>query len=186
MSRHGETCGNKCGFPLFSPDSDDRLSLNFHRFVILYRSCDTRSASLGQYCLPKVSNGFIKGSLDTGNCQRLAFTVGVSQHMHKQTNLWKFELNRSSKLRDNNERRKHPFHTKLYAFRWLISRPQVLNLRSRNQIRGKLLPFSKTMALQRELFLTMLYTINLSPLLVTKKGLMLKLFWVFTNSVHCL
>ena len=23
-------------FPLFSPDSDDRLSLNFHRFVILY------------------------------------------------------------------------------------------------------------------------------------------------------
>ena len=27
-------------FPLFSPDSDERLSLNFHRFVILYRSCD--------------------------------------------------------------------------------------------------------------------------------------------------
>ena len=79
-------------------------------------------------------------AVDTiGNCQRLAFTVGVSQHMHKITNLWKFELNRSSKLRDNNERRKHPCHTKLCAFRWLISRPQVLNLRSRNQIRGKLL-----------------------------------------------
>ena len=46
-------------FPLFSPDSDDRLSLNFHRFVI-YISCDTRSVSLGQYCLPKVSNGFKK------------------------------------------------------------------------------------------------------------------------------
>ena len=44
-------------FPLFSPDSDDRLSLNFHRFVILYRSCDTRSVGLGHYCLPKVSNG---------------------------------------------------------------------------------------------------------------------------------
>ena len=28
------------------------------------------------------------------NCQRLAFTVGVSQHMHKITNLWTFELNR--------------------------------------------------------------------------------------------
>ena len=40
-------------FPLFSPDSDDRLSLNFHRFVILYRS-----VGLGLYCLPKVSNGF--------------------------------------------------------------------------------------------------------------------------------
>ena len=44
-------------FSLFSPDSDDRLSLNFHRFVILYRSCDTRSVSLEQYC-SKGSNGF--------------------------------------------------------------------------------------------------------------------------------
>ena len=33
----------------------------------------------------------------------------------------------------------HPCHMKLCAFRWLISRPQILNLRSRNQIRGKLL-----------------------------------------------
>ena len=40
------------GFPLFSPDSDDRLSLNFHRFVILYISCVTR------ILLPKVSGGF--------------------------------------------------------------------------------------------------------------------------------
>ena len=32
--------------------------------------------------------------------------------------------------------------------------------------------FSKTMALQREPFLTTFYTINLSPLLVTKKGFM--------------
>ena len=45
-------------FPLFSPDSDDRLSLNFHRFVVLYISCDTRSVGLGQHCLPKVYNGF--------------------------------------------------------------------------------------------------------------------------------
>ena len=45
-------------FPYFSPDSDDRLSLNFHRFVILYRSCDTRSVGLGKYCLPRVYNGF--------------------------------------------------------------------------------------------------------------------------------
>ena len=59
--------------------------------------------------------------------------------MHKIKNMWKFELNRSSNLRDNNERQKHPCHTKLCEFRWLISRPQVLNLRSRNQIHGKLL-----------------------------------------------
>ena len=45
-------------------------------------------------------------AVDTiGNCQRLAFTVGISQHMHKIANLWKFELNRSSNLRDNNERK---------------------------------------------------------------------------------
>ena len=45
-------------------------------------------------------------AVDTiGNCQRLAFTVGVSQHKHKITNLSKFELNRSSNLRENNERK---------------------------------------------------------------------------------
>ena len=34
----------------------------------------------------------------------------------------------------------------------------------------KITSFSKTMSLQREQFLTMFYTINLSPLLVIKKG----------------
>ena len=44
---HGETCGYKVWvFLLFSPDSDDRLSVNFHRFIILYKSCDTRSVGL--------------------------------------------------------------------------------------------------------------------------------------------
>ena len=65
-----------------------------------------------------------------GNCQRPVFSLGVSQHMHKITNLWKFELNWLSKLRDNNERKKHPCHMKLCACRWLISRSQILNLRS--------------------------------------------------------
>ena len=37
----------------------------------------------------------------------------------------------------------------------------------------KITSFSKTMALKRAPFLTMFYTINLSPLLVTKKGFML-------------
>ena len=68
------------------------------------------------------------------------FSLGVSQHMYKITNLWKFELNWSSKLRDNNKwKKKKSCHTKLCAFRCLISRPQFLNLRSPNQIRGKLL-----------------------------------------------
>ena len=78
-------------------------------------------------------------AVDTiGNCQ-LNFTVGVSQHMHKITNMLKFELNWSLKLRDNNERKKQPCHTKLCAFRCkLISRPHLI-LRSQNQVRGKLL-----------------------------------------------
>ena len=61
-------------FPLFSPDSDDRLSLNFHRFVILYISCDTRSVGLGQYCLPKVSNGF--------NCTASFTVCGTVLYVH--------------------------------------------------------------------------------------------------------
>ena len=45
-------------------------------------------------------------TLDTvGNCQRPVFSHGVSQHMHKITNLWKFELNWSLKLLDNYERK---------------------------------------------------------------------------------
>ena len=40
-----------------------------------------------------------------GNFQRPVFSLGVSQHMHKTTNLWKFELNWSSKFGDNNEKK---------------------------------------------------------------------------------
>ena len=78
-------------------------------------------------------------TVDTiGNCQRPVSSVAVSQHyMHKITTLWKFEFDWSSELRDNYEIKKHPCQTKLCAFRCLISRPQVVNLRSWNQIRGK-------------------------------------------------
>ena len=45
-------------------------------------------------------------AVDTiGNCQRPVWSLGVSQSMHKITNLWKFEPNPSSKLRDDNERK---------------------------------------------------------------------------------
>ena len=49
--------------------------------------------------------GVLKAVDTIGNCQSLALTVGVSQHMHKITNLWKILLNRSSNLRDDNERK---------------------------------------------------------------------------------
>ena len=61
------------------------LPVCIHNMQILHRFKDT-----GHY---------------TGNCQRPVFSLGVSQHMHKITNLWTFELNWSSNLRDNNERK---------------------------------------------------------------------------------
>ena len=53
-------------FPVMFPDSDDRFTLNFHRFVILYISCGTQHVGLGQYCLLKVSNGFKSQSRKLG------------------------------------------------------------------------------------------------------------------------
>ena len=63
------------------------------------------------------STGFVYSlkPLDTiGNCQRPVFSLIVSQHMNKITNLWKFELNWSLKLRENNGRKNildAPFRT---------------------------------------------------------------------------
>ena len=47
----------------------------------------------------------LKTLVNIGNCQRPLFSLGVSQHKHKITNMWKFELNWLSKLRDNNKRK---------------------------------------------------------------------------------
>ena len=113
---------------------------------------------------------FRQKPVDTiGNCQRPVSSLAVSQHhKHEITNLWRFELDWSSELRDNYKRKKHCCHTKMCAFRCLILGPQVLNLRSQNQICGKVLT-----PLQREPFITMFWTTNLSPLFVTKEGFML-------------
>ena len=59
----------------------------------------------------------LKGRYTSGNRQRPFFSLGVSQHKHKITSLWKCELNWSSKLRENDERKKHPCWTNLCAFR---------------------------------------------------------------------
>ena len=67
------------------------------------------------------------------NCQRPVFSLGVSQHMHKITSC----ENLSSIGRQSFEiiiKEKKPSHTKLCAFRCLISRPQNLILKSRNRI----------------------------------------------------
>ena len=57
-------------------------------------------------CIRRVSLLMIVDTIS--NCQRPVFSLGVSEHKHKITNLWKFELNRSSKLRDKNEIKNTP------------------------------------------------------------------------------
>ena len=95
----------------------------------------------------------LKGRCTMGNCQRLVFSLGVSQHRHKITNLWKLDLHWSSKLRENDERKNT-----------LVGRICVLPERNK-----RLLPLSqKTTLLQRESFPIMFYTTNSSPMPVTK------------------
>ena len=72
---------------------------------------------------------------------------------------------------------------KLCAFRCLISRPQNSKLEVSKSNSWKATPFSKTTSLQREPFLTMFYTTNLSPLLVTKLGFMLTI--ILSNNQKC-
>ena len=83
--------------------------------------------------------------------------------MHKITNLWKFKLDWSSELWDNCERKKHPCPTKLCAFTIdFTTSNSKLEISKSNS--WKIASVSKTMSVQREPFLTMFYTINLSPL----------------------
>ena len=65
--------------------------------------------------------------------------LGVSQYMHKKTNLWKLELNWSSKLRDINER-KNTLVTRscVHSDAWFRDL-KFYTWGSQNQIRWKLL-----------------------------------------------
>ena len=98
----------------------------------------------GDYILlivPHIKKQYALKTLDTiDNCYTPVFSLGVSQHMHEITNLLKFELNWLSKSRDNNGRKKHPqVSHKVVCFQMLDFEVSNLNLRSRNQIKGKLL-----------------------------------------------
>ena len=123
------------------------------RFMVREMSCKLLFCEvfMAWKYFPELSLGLLKPVDTIGKCQIPVFSLGVPQHMHKITNQWKFELDWSSELRDNYERKTH-CHMKLCAFRWLISRPQILNLRSRNQIRGKLLLFRKLLHFRRSSF----------------------------------
>ena len=98
-------------------------------------------------------------TLDTiGNCQRPVFSLGVhvSQHMHKKTNLWKFEFNWSSMLWDNNER-KNTLVTRSCVLSDAWFREETSNSKSEvlKSKSWKMTSFSKTTLLQREPYLTM-------------------------------
>ena len=80
------------------------------------------------------------------------FSLGVSQNMNKLTNLWKFELNWWLKLQDNYEKEIHLFHTKLYAFRCLIARHQIL------YISGLIIKFVENHFFSRKLIILSLTT----------------------------
>ena len=152
MSWHGETCGNKGGFPvIFSrlqwPIEPKFSQVCYFIYKLWYTKCGPWDNTVYRKCPMALK------TMDTvGNCQRLVLTVGVSQHMHNITNLWKFELNRSSKLRDNNER-KTPLSHKVVCFQMLDfetsnSKSEVLKSNS-----WKITSFLKTM----------LYILSTSP-----------------------
>ena len=113
------------------------------------------------YYSKSVRTGIIKAQDTFSNSQRPVFSLGLCQH--QQINLWKlFGLKWSSKLQEHRGR---------------FCCTSLCALDTKNDIGPDFLweitYFSKTMLLLREPFLTMFYTINSSPLLVTKYVVML-------------
>ena len=53
----------------------------------VYRLLKTNTTTENDFESIIPTKGILKTVYTIGNCQRLAFTVGVSQHMHKITNL---------------------------------------------------------------------------------------------------
>ena len=98
-------------------------------------------------------------TLDTiGNFQRPVFSLGESQHMHKITNLWRFELDCEITMKE-----KTPLSHKVVCWQMLDFETSNSKLEVSKSNSWKITSFSKTTSLQRERFLTF-YTINLSLL----------------------
>ena len=140
-------------------------SHEFHRhcvdpWLLSNRTCPLCMYNIiGKYSIKKVLDMF-------GNWQRPIFLLGVSQHMHKIASLWKCWLNWSLKLQENDERKITLVVQNTGSV--LADRNKRLLARSLLLFQWEITSFSKTTLLQRESFLTMFYTINSSPLLVTK------------------
>ena len=120
-----------------------------------------------QQTTKKVSVSLIKIVDTIGNCQRPVFSLCVSQHMHKKQTC----ENLSSIGGQSCEiwmKTKHTCQTKLFAFRVLDFETSSSKSEVSKSNSWKTTSFSETTPLQREPFLTMFHTINLSPLLVSK------------------
>ena len=82
------------------------LLAHFHHLTLVM------AASASSLFISKHRKECFLKALDTfSNCQRPVFSLGVSQKKNKITSLWKFELNWSPKLWQNNERKKHTWCT---------------------------------------------------------------------------
>ena len=73
----------------FFLNSEGAVSHNYQQLFIARYQVSFYANNYIKY-LPTVLIVPLKAVDTIGKCQRLAFTVGVSQHMHKITNLWKF------------------------------------------------------------------------------------------------
>ena len=107
---------------------------------------------------------------------RTVFSLGVSNHSHKITSLWKFGLNWSLKLRENDDRK----NTLVGRICLLSDKNKRLLARSLILFKGEITSFSKTTLLQRESCPSMFYTINSSPMLLTES--VFKLIFVLSNN----
>ena len=97
-------------------------------------------------------------AVDTiGNCQSPVFSLGVSQHMHDITKLVKILTQLLVKVA-RYLKEKNMLDFEASNFNSEVSKSNS----------WKITAFVNATSLQREQFLTMFYTINLSPLLVTK------------------
>ena len=135
--------------------------LDWHRRVSLmqYAAVHTRQF-IGQ--VRKLHDTvYIKDTVDTfGNCQRPVFSLGVSQHMHKITNLCKFGKSCEVIMEE-----KAPLSHEVVCFQMLDFVTSKSNSEVLKSNSWKITSFLNTTLLQREPFLTMFYNNNSSPLL---------------------
>ena len=78
---------------------------------------------------------------------------------------------------------KTPLPHKVVCFQMLDFETSKSNFEFSKSNLWKITSFSKSLLLQRELFLTMFYTVNSSPLLITKQGFMLII--ILSNYQQC-